>query len=325
MSCPGEEYAAPVFRFSGSVVVLVAFGVAAGAFSYRGVRLFAALLKFTRRTLFLYPHLESDLAGDLGDKRVLSRLVSAVDLPRPPSAGVVKEALSDDALGDLAAKKGPTPPPPPPLLEDDDDENATAAARHPRSERPPAPHHHHQPSSPRPLASSADHTWSLCSINTEDSDETTSNAGSNPSLRSLSNGGRGRVELPVLALGATDGACSFCSHDRVSDGVAYARCHATHAIPVCSSWAEWYLRRAERANRADRRRSELGDRGDRGADAAPAAATDRRDDAPTAGKPCCDFALLALERVALHRENASLRAQLARLQAKLEPAPPPED
>ncbi|KAH8095542.1 hypothetical protein JL720_2849 [Aureococcus anophagefferens] len=75
----GPGYAAPVFRGFGSTVVLVAFAVALG-FSYRGMRLFAALLAFARKTLFLHPELQEDLGT--GAEKVLSRLVSAVDLPR---------------------------------------------------------------------------------------------------------------------------------------------------------------------------------------------------------------------------------------------------
>ena len=239
----GPGYAAPVFRGFGSTVVLVAFAVALG-FSYRGMRLFAALLAFARKTLFLHPELQEDL-GTGAEKEVLSRLVSAVDLPRPPSAGAVKEAL------------GP--------------------------ETPPAPDRALDPGQPN--------DWSLCSLPSDDALSSRTN-----SETALSASEPRPKRLPVLALGATEMSCSFCSHDKAGD------CLATHAVPVCSSWARWYLSTAERLAVRDRRRSELGER-------PPSPAT-----LEPGPRPCCDFAALALERVALHRENAQLKAQVARLQ-----------
>ena len=106
--------------------------------------------------------------------------------------------------------------------------------------------------------------------------------------------------LPVLPLGASDRACAFCSHD--PGGTS---CSATHAVPVCGAWASWYLWRAERAKKMDRARNEVSSPVDEG---------------PSL-RPCCDFATLALERSALQRENASLRAQIASLRAR-ERSPP---
>ena len=62
---------------------------------------------------------------------------------------------------------------------------------------------------------------------------------------------------------------------------------------------------AERAKRLDRARNEVSSPVDEG---------------PSL-RPCCDFATLALERSALQRENASLRAQIASLRAR-ERSPP---
>ena len=111
--------------------------------------------------------------------------------------------------------------------------------------------------------------------------------------------------LPVLPLGAHDRACAFCSHD---PGIT--SCQATHAVPVCGAWASWYLWRAERAKKMDRARNEVSSPVDEG---------------PSL-RPCCDFATLALERSALQRENASLRAQIASLRARERspPSSPPE-
>ncbi len=106
--------------------------------------------------------------------------------------------------------------------------------------------------------------------------------------------------LPVLPLGSHDRACAFCSHD--PGGTS---CSATHAVPVCGAWASWYLWRAERAKKMDRARNEVSSPVDEG---------------PSL-RPCCDFATLALERSALQRENASLRAQIASLRAR-ERSPP---
>ena len=111
--------------------------------------------------------------------------------------------------------------------------------------------------------------------------------------------------LPVLPLGSHDRACAFCSHD--PGGTS---CSATHAVPVCGAWASWYLWRAERAKKMDRARNEVSSPVDEG---------------PSL-RPCCDFATLALERSALQRENASLRAQIASLRARERPPPasPPD-
>ena len=111
--------------------------------------------------------------------------------------------------------------------------------------------------------------------------------------------------LPVLPLGSHDRACAFCSHD--PGGTS---CSATHAVPVCGAWASWYLWRAERAKKMDRARNEVSSPVDEG---------------PSL-RPCCDFATLALERSALQRENASLRAQIASLRARERspPSSPPE-
>lgn len=80
-----------LFRWAGSLV-LAAFVLGA----FRVARLFAALLHFARRTLFLYPHLEENLketaiAG--GDGELLNRLVAKVDLPRPANPGAVRGVL----------------------------------------------------------------------------------------------------------------------------------------------------------------------------------------------------------------------------------------
>ena len=76
-----------LFRWAGSVV-LAAFVLGA----FRVARLFAALLHFARRTLFLYPHLEENLK-EHSDGEVLGRLVAKVELPRPNNPGAVRGAL----------------------------------------------------------------------------------------------------------------------------------------------------------------------------------------------------------------------------------------
>lgn len=115
--------------------------------------------------------------------------------------------------------------------------------------------------------------------------------------------------LPILPLGSTRSACGFCSRDQRRDarsrddtGGGVGACAATHAVPVCAAWASWYLARAEAAAESDRVRSERGG-ADGGGQEAPG--VQRR--------PCCDFALLALERASLHRELARLRRENDRL------------
>ncbi|KAJ8610537.1 hypothetical protein CTAYLR_009746 [Chrysophaeum taylorii] len=241
-------------RLVGSVVLVLSFLYALGLFA-KCVRLFARLVAFARRTLFLYPHLVKDLVGpssgggdscSKADSEMLKKLISSDRLPRLPGGPAAVCCAIDGK----------------PLHDEKNNDRSNARARDVDAARPPS----------AAIASSDD---------TEDDHRPR------------------RGGLPLLAIGATPRACSFCSRD----GTTGKSRLATHSIPVCSDWARWYLWRAEIAERAQRLKSEIG--------VADGSIVD------TVERPCCDFSSLALERASLAADNQALRARVAILEASL--------
>lgn len=273
----GSGYSlASALRLVGSIVLACSFLFAMGLFA-KCVRLFARLVAFARRTLFLYPHLAEDLVGpssgggsscSAGDSETLKKLVSVDRLPRVPAgpaavAAAVAAESSDDEDGAAGNERSDDHVPQQKQQQQHDSRNA-AFTKEPRRR--------HREVSPPPDESSHSET---------DEDK--------------------RHVLPMLAIGPSDRVCSFCSRD------ASTKKHrmATHSVPVCSDWARWYLWRAESAERAQRRKSEFG-----GDDDACAIYD-------TIERPCCDFASLALDRADLTQQNQSLRNRIAVLEDEL--------
>ena len=97
-----EDSLATAQRYIGSVVLGACFLYALGLFA-KMVRLFARLLVFARRTLFLYPHLAEYLWGGYkGDSETLMKLVSPDHLPKLPAGpAAVKDAVLPKAPQEL--------------------------------------------------------------------------------------------------------------------------------------------------------------------------------------------------------------------------------
>jgi len=200
---------ASALRLVGSLVLASAFLCALGLFA-KCVRLFARLVAFARRTLFLYPHLAKDLVGpgaSPGDSETLKKLVSTDRLPRLPGgaaavAGAALRPSPRDAVRDAAADAAAD------ADADDDDARTTAVG----------------PS--RPSRRRAD----------ERDEPTTDDTDHSPARR-----------LPTLAIGTTDRVCSFCSRDATSR--ARRATHSVPVCSDWARWYLWRAEAAQNAMR----------------------------------------------------------------------------
>uniref|UniRef100_A0A7S3NQW0 Uncharacterized protein n=1 Tax=Aureoumbra lagunensis TaxID=44058 RepID=A0A7S3NQW0_9STRA len=250
---PSEASLASALRLVGSLVLTASFIYALGLFA-KMIRLFARLVQFSRRTLFLYPHLAKELVGhecSRGDEETLKKLVSSDRLPKVPGGpAAVRDAL---------------------LVSHDTGKKHSFENKHPSD------------------SSSSDDEDTFCML-----------AAQNQSYRNNFTSQYEQSRLPILAIGAHESACSFCSRD------AHSRVRrATHVVPVCSAWAQWYLARASNNDLARRLASELGE------------SLEDTSSAAQQHRPCCDFSTLALDRAELVSENRSLKARIAELEKRL--------
>lgn len=302
---------ASALRLVGSIVLGCSFLYALGLFA-KCVRLFARLVAFARRTLFLYPHLAKDLVGpnsgygascSPGDSETLKKLVSSDRLPRLPGGAA--------AVADAALRRA----------EDENDARGSG-------EDAPFEIDAQASTSVRKKKAAVKAACARCGQSRGDPGDlcgACARSDSNVRRRSMpskvdqddepapssddtdvDNSSVGAHSLPTLAIGASARVCSFCSRDATNGHKPRV---STHAVPVCSDWARWYLWRAEVAERAQRLKSELG------------ATSDKLGSLEAVERPCCDFASLALDRADLARENRSLRERLVLLESILAERP----